>query len=91
MRRRVDLRWRIHPEEIERLRATQIDLLNKAATLLKPGGRLVYSTCSLEREENGRVVSDFLAVQRGVKLENTRELRPFADSVDGAYVARLTR
>jgi 16S rRNA (cytosine967-C5)-methyltransferase len=91
MRRRVDLRWRIHPDEIERLRATQIDLLNRAATLLKPGGRLVYSTCSLEPEENGAVVSDFLATQPGFKLERARELRPFADGVDGAYVACLKR
>ncbi len=52
MRRRVDLRWRISPEEIARLRQTQLDLLKLAATKLKPGGILVYSTCSLEPEEN---------------------------------------
>ena len=53
MRRRVDLRWRIRLEEIGRLQATQQGLLRQAATLLKPGGTLVYSTCSLEPEENG--------------------------------------
>ncbi len=55
MRRRVDLRWRIRPEEIERLRAAQLELLRQAAPRLKPGGTLVYSTCSLEPEENGEV------------------------------------
>jgi 16S rRNA (cytosine967-C5)-methyltransferase len=89
MRRRVDLRWRISAEEILRLRQTQLDLLKLAATKLKPGGVLVYSTCSLEPEENGEVVNEFLRTHAGFKLESERELLPFADNVDGAYVARL--
>jgi 16S rRNA (cytosine967-C5)-methyltransferase len=89
MRRRVDLRWRISPEEISRLRQTQLDLLKLAATKLKPGGVLVYSTCSLEPEENGEVVKEFLRTHTSFKLESERELLPFADNVDGAYVARL--
>jgi 16S rRNA (cytosine967-C5)-methyltransferase len=89
MRRRVDLRWRISPEEILRLRQTQLDLLKLAATELKPGGVLIYSTCSLEPEENSEVVKEFLRAHENFKLENERELLPFADNVDGAYVARL--
>lgn len=89
MRRRVDLRWLIQPPEIERLRATQLVLLNQAATVLKPGGVLVYSTCSLEPEENSELVKQFLAAHAGFKLETERQLLPFADHVDGAYVARL--
>jgi 16S rRNA (cytosine967-C5)-methyltransferase len=89
MRRRVDLRWRIRPEEILRLQQTQLDLLKLAATKLKPGGVLVYSTCSLEPEENGEVVKEFLRAHAGFKLENERELLPFADNVDGSYVTRL--
>jgi len=89
MRRRVDLRWRIQAPEIERLRATQLGLLNQAATKLKPGGVLVYSTCSLEPEENAEVVKQFLAAHPDFKLETERQLLPFADGVDGAYVARL--
>ncbi|MEO6335239.1 MAG: 16S rRNA (cytosine(967)-C(5))-methyltransferase RsmB, partial [Verrucomicrobiota bacterium] len=60
MRRRVDLRWRIRPEEMTRLREAQINLLRHAAPRLKPGGILVYSTCSLEPEENQEVVKQFL-------------------------------
>ncbi len=91
MRRRLDLRWRIQLEEIGRLRATQLDLLHQAAARLKPGGTLVYSTCSLEPEENEEVVQEFLREQTGYRLEKQRELLPFADSVDGAYVARLVK
>ncbi|MFO1488838.1 MAG: 16S rRNA (cytosine(967)-C(5))-methyltransferase RsmB [Verrucomicrobiota bacterium] len=91
LRRRVDLRWRIRPEEIDRLRATQLSLLRQAAPLLKPGGTLVYSTCSLEPDENQRVVEEFLSGQTAFKLENQRELVPFVDQVDGAFVARMVR
>ena len=91
MRRRVDLRWRIQPAEIECLRTAQLDLLQQAATQVKPGGVLVYSTCSLEPEENGEVVKHFLNEHADFKLESEHELLPFVDNVDGAYVAKLIR
>lgn len=91
MRRRVDLRWRISPKEIGRLRATQLELLSQACSLLKPGGRLVYSTCSLEPEENNDVLTEFLAGHADFRLEHSRELLPFQDAVDGTYVARLVK
>jgi 16S rRNA (cytosine967-C5)-methyltransferase len=91
MRRRVELRWRIRPGEIQRLQATQRDLLRTAASRVKPGGTLVYSTCSLEPEENTTVIEQFLSEHTGFHLENQRELSPFADAVDGAYVARLSK
>ena len=91
MRRRVDLRWRIRREETGRLRARQLELLRQGVSLLKPGGTLVYSTCSLEPEENGEVVSDFLGAHGDCKLEHEREVLPFVERSDGAYVARLKR
>jgi len=89
MRRRVDLRWRIQPEEIQRLQTMQLDLLRQAARAVKPDGVLIYSTCSLEPEENSRVVKEFLTTHSAFTLERERELLPFADGVDGAFVARL--
>jgi 16S rRNA (cytosine967-C5)-methyltransferase len=91
MRRRVDLRWRIQPAEITRLKASQLGLLAGAAALLKPGGILVYSTCSLEPEENHEVTAEFTASHPHFECLAEEELLPFADGVDGAYVARLKR
>lgn len=91
MRRRVDLRWRIRPEEIDRLRVAQLKLLAAGADQLKPGGTLIYSTCSLEPEENGDLVGTFLTTNPLFNLDSVRELQPFRDGVDGAYVARLIK
>jgi 16S rRNA (cytosine967-C5)-methyltransferase len=90
MRRRVDLRWRIRPDEIDRLRATQLDLLSRASKMLKPGGTLVYSTCSLEPDENEDVVAAYQQTNPGVKqLDYTRALIPSVEGTDGAYLARF--
>jgi 16S rRNA (cytosine967-C5)-methyltransferase len=91
MRRRVDLRWRVTLDEISRLRRIQLELLSQAASLLKPGGTLVYSTCSLEPEENEQLVTEFVQNNSAVELLSSRGLTPFRDSVDGAFVARLRR
>ena len=91
MRRRIDLRWRIRPEEIERLRATQLKLLEEAVARLKPGGTLVYSTCSLEPEENHGVISEFLGRHSFMHLRRERSLTPWEHNADGAYVASLVR
>lgn len=91
MRRRIDLRWRIRPEEVERLARTQLELLQKAAMRTRIGGALLYSTCSLEREENDAVVAEFLASGKGFELAGQRKLTPFEDGVDGAFCARFVR
>ncbi len=60
MRRRPDLRWRLRPEQIEGLVRLQHELLDAAAGQVAPGGFLVYSTCSIEPEENAGVINAFL-------------------------------
>jgi 16S rRNA (cytosine967-C5)-methyltransferase len=91
MRRRVDVRWRLRSEEIARLHETQSYLLRQGARQLKRGGRIVYSTCSIEPEENGDVVQEFLDGHKNFVMDYERSLVPFADGVDGAYVARLRK
>lgn len=60
LRRRVDLRWRLQAEDLTALTQLQAELLAAAAALLRPGGTLVYSTCSIEPEENRAQVAAFL-------------------------------
>ena len=73
----------------DELARKQLDLLKRAAKLLKPGGVLVYSTCSLETEENEEVIESFLKIHRHYRQETARTITPMKDGVDGAFVARL--
>jgi 16S rRNA (cytosine967-C5)-methyltransferase len=91
LRRRLELRWRLQPTELPRLQAAQLALLEQSAPRLKPGGTLVYSTCSLEPEENADVVSQFLASHPGFTAGPQREIGPLTEGVDGAFVATLVR
>jgi len=91
MRRRIDLRWRLRPQEIDRLRAGQLELLHQAALELKPGGTLVYSTCSLEPEENEQVVQRALTSASILRLEGQKRSLPFQDGLDGAFAAKFIR
>ena len=91
LRRRVESRWRLLPEELPRLAGRQLDILRDAALRVRPGGRLVYSTCSLEPLENRGVVDRFLEESPEFVLESERLLHPVTDAVDGAYAARLRR
>jgi len=87
-RRRVDARWRITPEQIEELTEIQRTILAHATKCLKPDGRIVYSTCSIEQEENEALVTDF-AKGYNLKVENILQSLPQEDQQDGAFVALL--
>jgi 16S rRNA (cytosine967-C5)-methyltransferase len=63
LRRNPEIRWRLVPEDIGRFASQQKQILTNAAGVVKPGGRLVYSTCSVEREENEEVIEGFPARQ----------------------------
>ncbi len=91
MRRRVDLRWRLTPKELIQLQQDQLELLGSAADQVRLGGAVVYSTCSLEPEENREVIEQFQREHPDYRLEAVRELSPFENGVDGTFVARLTR
>jgi 16S rRNA (cytosine967-C5)-methyltransferase len=90
VRRRPDVRWRFTVAGRDELALEQARILAAGARLLRRGGRLVYSTCSLEPEENQDVVRGFLAGNPGYVLEHERLLEP-GDVWDGAYAARLRR
>jgi 16S rRNA (cytosine967-C5)-methyltransferase len=67
LRRNPDLKWRQNPKAIEEMAAKQLAILQSAARLLKPGGRLVYATCSMLQAENETVANAFQAVQPDFK------------------------
>ncbi len=75
LRRNPEIRWRISPADIQDLAGRQTQLLSHAAVGVKPGGRLIYSTCSVEPEENEAVVQSF--------LENNRSFSAVALSLEG--------
>lgn len=68
LRRDPDIKWRRAPEDLARFQARQVDLLARAAAVVAPGGRLVYTTCSTEPEENIEVVRRVLALVPGFRL-----------------------
>jgi 16S rRNA (cytosine967-C5)-methyltransferase len=91
LRRRVDVRWRLSEEDFLRMPAQQLALVRRVTAALKPGGTLVYSTCSLEPEENDDLVRQALAEIPELRLVETRRKLPFADGVDGAFAAKFIR
>jgi 16S rRNA (cytosine967-C5)-methyltransferase len=91
MRRRVDVRWRLTKEDFSRMPALQVRIFRAVAPLLKPGGVLVYSTCSLEPEENEQLIAGILQEFRFLKLAEETSVLPFRDGFDGAYAAKLIR
>jgi 16S rRNA (cytosine967-C5)-methyltransferase len=69
----------------------QFTIARAVFRLLKPGGTLVYSTCSLEPEENEQVVRRLFAEPPAPGLEAEKESLPFGDGFDGAYAAKIFR
>jgi 16S rRNA (cytosine967-C5)-methyltransferase len=107
LRRNPDLKWRQPESAVAELAARQHAILAAAATLVKPGGRLVYATCSVLPDENQRVVERFLAghpqfamddasaalARAGIPLSSgaTLELLPHVHRCDGFFAAALLR
>ena len=101
-RRNPDGRWRLTPDRLNRVIAVQQRLLDMAADLVKPGGRLVYAVCSLLSREGAGQIENFLSRRSSWIVEETplaagrlngagRLLTPGHDGTDGFFVARLVR
>jgi 16S rRNA (cytosine967-C5)-methyltransferase len=91
LRRRVDARWRFTAERLEKMTWIQTEILTAASSFLKPGGALVYSTCSLEWEENEGLVQAWLKTHPDFEMETSRFLFPPETGTDGAFAARIIR
>jgi 16S rRNA (cytosine967-C5)-methyltransferase len=105
IRRHPDLKWRRAPDKLPELQLLQKGLLDNAASMVGSSGRLVYSTCTLNREENEDVVDWFLSVHPQFELENASSFLPVEvvddrgclrtiphlHSMDGVFAARMIR
>ena len=103
IRRNADLRWNLKEQDIYRHSEKQLLFIKEAASMLKPGGKLVYSTCSMEPEENGYIIDTFLKQNDGYGLQSLDgfgdfktpggmyEAMPFQYQTDGAFVAVIEK
>jgi 16S rRNA (cytosine967-C5)-methyltransferase len=91
LQRRADARWRFAADRLASVCATQRAILDGAATRIRVGGRVVYSTCSLEVEEDEGLVADWLKDHPNFELIREKKLFPPKDGTDGAYAAILKR
>jgi 16S rRNA (cytosine967-C5)-methyltransferase len=84
--RHPEIRWRLRPQQLAEFHSLQSALMKSALERLAPGGRLVYSTCSLEPEENERVVEEVLRNVRGVRRVDVGEI---TEALKGKLVAGM--
>ena len=91
LRRNPDVKWKLTKPEMEHLCELQARLLHSYSRMVKPGGKLVYATCSVLPSEGERQVRSFLAAKAGWELETELKLSPGENGVDGFYAARLRR
>ena len=91
IRRKADLRWKKTSDEINSLPTLQGEILDSAAKTLKRGGTLVYSTCTITRRENQKVIENFLANHADFELVKMQTLLPHVTNTDGFFSAKLIR
>ncbi len=103
LRRNPDARWRLDEQEVDSFPPRQGEILERYSALVKPGGRLVYATCSINRRENEDVRAAFLAAHRefqpaqalpesvGLGIGPEIQLLPHRHGTDGFYIAALER
>ncbi|HEX5890833.1 MAG TPA: RsmB/NOP family class I SAM-dependent RNA methyltransferase, partial [Pyrinomonadaceae bacterium] len=89
LRRNPEIRWRMSEADIAELAAQQKLFLQQAARVLKPGGQLVYSTCSVERDENEDVIEAFLETHTHFQQIKTIRTWPHREGTDGFFLASL--
>ena len=91
LRRNPDAKWKLSLEFIEKIKKTQADILQRYCQILKPGGLLVYATCSILPSENEQQVAHFLEKNKDFQMEEERVISPAKYGCDGFYMARIKR
>jgi 16S rRNA (cytosine967-C5)-methyltransferase len=91
IRRRTDVRWRLTPDDFRRMPKLQTRIVENVVPYLRSGGRMVYSTCSVEPEENEQVVAQIGQSIPYLRLVSKKNILPTRDGMDGAFVALFSR
>ena len=93
LRRNPGTKWKLQPEFLEEIKATQKELLNSYSRMVKEGGDLMYATCSVLPSENGEQVKAFLAREegKGFTLTSEEKIMPSTSGYDGFYLALLRK
>ncbi|WP_338730999.1 RsmB/NOP family class I SAM-dependent RNA methyltransferase [Mangrovimonas cancribranchiae] len=93
LRRNPDAKWKLEPEFLDRIRVTQQDVLQKYSRMVKPGGKLVYATCSVLPSENQEQVDKFLTSEFGKDFTFVKDNKVLAhqSGFDGFYMALLEK
>lgn len=93
LRRNPDAKWKLEPEFLDRIRGVQEDVLNQYSKIVKPGGKLVYATCSVLPSENQIQVEKFLTSDSGKEFTFVKDKKVFAheSGYDGFYMALLEK
>ncbi|HEU4932939.1 MAG TPA: 16S rRNA (cytosine(967)-C(5))-methyltransferase RsmB [Pyrinomonadaceae bacterium] len=91
LRRNPEIRWRLTPVDIVKLAEQQKQILRRAVEMVKPGGRLVYSTCSVEPEENEEVIEEVLVPDTRFELLKTTRTWPQREGCDGFFISIFQR
>jgi len=91
MKRNPDAKWKLQNDFIEKIKRVQADILEQYAVMLKPGGHMVYATCSILPAENNLQVAAFLDKNKNFILEEEKHIFPAESGFDGFYMARLKK
>ncbi len=93
LRRNPDAKWKLQPDFIENIKNTQKDILAQYSKMVKPGGKLVYATCSILPSENEKQIENFLTSEAGkdFTFEKDKKILAHQSGFDGFYMALLSR
>ncbi len=91
LRRHPDGKWKLNIASVNQIRATQDEIISKYSRIVKPGGIMVYSTCSIFPSENEKQVEKFLSNNYGFELIEDKKVSPAESGFDGFYIAKIKR
>ena len=91
IRRNPDSKWKLEPEFLTRIKQTQQEVLQRYSKMVKPGGKLVYATCSVLPSENEKQVEEFLASHKDFTFVQDQKVLASVSGYDGFYMALLER